>query len=106
MVDFASTQARAKEVAPPASRERGQTKAAAAKPLSTSPPLTANEVDKMYHLLIEIHAITAVQLAECAHWRLSDSTPSPVRAGTGWQRPTATPTAARLAPSLPIDFSS
>jgi hypothetical protein len=34
MVDIASTQSRAKEVAPPASREGAQTKAAMAKPLS------------------------------------------------------------------------
>jgi hypothetical protein len=48
MMDFASTQARGKEVAPPASREGGQTDVAAAKPLSASPLLTTNVVDKMY----------------------------------------------------------
>jgi hypothetical protein len=42
-----------------------------AKPLSASPPLIANVVDKMYHQLVEIHAITAAQLAECAHWHQS-----------------------------------
>jgi hypothetical protein len=41
MVDFTSPQARAKEVAPLASREQGQTEAVAAKPLSASPLLTA-----------------------------------------------------------------
>jgi aminoglycoside phosphotransferase (APT) family kinase protein len=71
MMDFASTQAQAKEVAP-----------SAAKPPSTSPPLTADGVDKMYHQLAEIHAIPTAQLAECAHWCWSDSTPSPVWAGT------------------------
>jgi hypothetical protein len=49
MVDFASTQAQAKEVAHPASREGSQTEAAVAKPQSPSPLLTANGVDKMSH---------------------------------------------------------
>jgi hypothetical protein len=53
----------------------------ATKPLSASPPLTADGVDKMYRQLAEIHAITATQLAECAHWRRSDSTPSLTWAG-------------------------
>jgi hypothetical protein len=81
MVDFASSQIQAKEVTLPASREKGKTEAAVAKPPRTSPPLTADGVDKMYHQLAKIHAITAVQLAECAHLRRSDSTPSPVWAG-------------------------
>jgi hypothetical protein len=81
MVDFTSTQARANKVAPFASHEGGQTKAAATKPPSTSPPLTANRVDKMYHQLAEIHAIAAMQLVEYAHWCRSDSTPSPVWVG-------------------------
>jgi hypothetical protein len=55
-----------------------------AKPLSASPPLTANGVDKMYHQLVEIHAITAVQLAECACCCRSDSTPNLVQ---GWDWP-------------------
>jgi hypothetical protein len=50
-VDFDSTQAQAEEVAPPASREGGQAEAAMAKPLSASPPLTDNRVDKMYRKL-------------------------------------------------------
>jgi hypothetical protein len=54
-----------------------------AKPPSTSPPLTTDGVDKMYHQLAEIHAIAAAQLATCAHWCRSDSSPSQVRAGTG-----------------------
>jgi hypothetical protein len=37
------------------------------KPLSASPPVTANGVDKMYGQLMEIHTITVAQLAECAH---------------------------------------
>jgi hypothetical protein len=67
MVDFASTQAQAEEVAPPASREGGQAEATASKPLSASPLLTADGVDKMCRQLVEIHAIAATQLAECAH---------------------------------------
>jgi hypothetical protein len=101
MVDFASTQAQVNEVAPPASRERRQAKAAAAKPLSTSPPLTANRVDKMYHQLVEIHTITTAQLAECGHWCRSDSTPSKVRASTSRPRPIVMPSMIRLAPSCP-----
>jgi hypothetical protein len=64
MVDFASTQAQAKEVAPPASRKGGKDEAAVAKPLSASPLLTADVVDKMYRQLVEIHAIIIVQLVE------------------------------------------
>jgi hypothetical protein len=76
MVDFTSTQVQAKEVAPPANRKGVQDEADAAKPLSASPPLTADGVDKMYRQLTKIHAITAVQLTECARCRWSDSTPS------------------------------
>jgi hypothetical protein len=94
MVDFTSTQAQAKEVAPPA------------KPLSASPLLTTSGVDKMYHQMAEIHAITTIQLVECAHWRRSDSTPSLVWVGIGQQRSTAMPSKARLAPSPPTNFSS
>jgi hypothetical protein len=106
MVDFASTQARAKEVGPSTSYEGGQTEATVAKTPSTSPPLTANGVDMMYHQLAEIHAIAAMQLAKCVHWRRSDSIASPVWAGAGRQRHAATPFAARLVPSPPTDFSS
>jgi hypothetical protein len=48
MVDFASTDARANEVAPSASHEGGQTEAAVAKPMHTSPPPTADGVDRLY----------------------------------------------------------
>jgi hypothetical protein len=51
-----------------------------AKPPSTSPLLTANGMYKMYHQLAEIYTITIAQLAECAPWRQSDSTPSLVQA--------------------------
>jgi hypothetical protein len=36
-----------------------------AKAPSTSPLPTADEVDKLYHQLAEIHAIAIAQLAEC-----------------------------------------
>jgi hypothetical protein len=85
MMDFASTQARAKEVAPPSRREGGQTEAAVAKPLNASPPLTADRVDKLYHQLVEIHAIAAAQLVECAHWRRSDLASNSIPARVGWQ---------------------
>jgi hypothetical protein len=76
------------------------------KPLSASPPLTADRVDKMHDQLEEIHAFTAMQLAECARWRRSESTPSSARAGTSQSRPVVTPSMIRLAPSPPTDFSS
>jgi hypothetical protein len=44
--------------------------------MGTSPLLTADGVDKMYNQLAEIHAITVAQIALCAHWRRSYSTPS------------------------------
>jgi hypothetical protein len=37
----------------------------------------------MYRQLAEIHAITTVQLAECARWCQPNPTPSLVRARTG-----------------------
>jgi hypothetical protein len=48
MMDFTSTQAQSKEVAPPARCEGGQTEATVAKPLSASHPLTTDGVVKMY----------------------------------------------------------
>jgi hypothetical protein len=97
MMDFGSTEARAKEVAPPATREGGHMEAAAAKPLSASPLLTADGVDKMYHQLVEIHAITAAQLAECTRWHRFDPASSPIQAGASRQRPIAMPYAAMVA---------
>jgi hypothetical protein len=48
IMGFASTQARAKEVPPPASHEGGKDEAIATKPLRTPPLLTIDRVDKMY----------------------------------------------------------
>jgi hypothetical protein len=49
---------------------------AEATPMAFSTPPTIDEVDMFYRQLIEIHAIGAMQLAECVHWRHSYSTPS------------------------------
>jgi hypothetical protein len=96
MVDFTSTQAQAKEVALPASQKGGQVEAAIAKPVSSLPPFTTDGVNKMYRQLVEIHAIAATKLVECARWRRSDSTPSSVWAESGQPRPVATPSVIRL----------
>jgi hypothetical protein len=75
IVDFASTQAWAKGVAPSANREGGggrQIEAVVAKPLSASPPPTTDGVDMMYHQLVEFQAIAIVQLAECTRWHRYD----------------------------------
>jgi hypothetical protein len=63
--------------APIASHEGGQV---AVKALNASHLPTTDGVDKLYRQLVEIHAITAAQLAECPCWHRSDSTPSLVRA--------------------------
>jgi hypothetical protein len=105
-VDFASTQAQAKKLAPPASRGVAQAGAAVAKSLSASHPVTADWVDRIYRQLAEIHAITTMQLLECAHWCQTDSTPHSTRAGNSQPRSNAVPLAIRLAPSPPTDFSS
>jgi hypothetical protein len=59
MVDFTSTQAQAKELAPSASRGEARAETAATKYQSTSPTLTIDGVDRMYHQLTEIHTIAA-----------------------------------------------
>jgi hypothetical protein len=64
MPDFASTQSLAKELAPPIHRREAR---AEANSTSTSPPLTTDGLDRMYHQLMEIHTIITAQLAECAH---------------------------------------
>jgi hypothetical protein len=52
MMDFTSTQAQAKEVAPPTCREGGVVGGRCGQaPLSGSPPLTADGVVNMYHQL-------------------------------------------------------
>jgi hypothetical protein len=49
MVDYTSTQARAKGVAPSSSREGSQDRTAAAEPLNASSPPTVDGVDMLYH---------------------------------------------------------
>jgi hypothetical protein len=80
MVDF-STQAQAKELAPPASRGEAQSEVAAIKYRSASPLLTTDGVDMMYHQLAKIHTIAAAPLAECARWHWNGSTPHSTRVG-------------------------
>jgi hypothetical protein len=106
MVDFDSTQARAKEVSPSTSREGGQAEVTTTKPPSTSPSLTVDGVEKMYHQLAEIHAIPTAQLVECARWLRSDSTLNPIQARTHWSKPVVLPSTIRLAPSLATDSLS
>jgi hypothetical protein len=68
MVDYTSTQAQAKELAPPCSRGEAQAKATMTKYRSALPPFSADGVDRMYRQLVEIHAIATALLAECARW--------------------------------------
>jgi hypothetical protein len=64
MVDFTSTMLRPRRWLPqPAlSVGGGEVKAAVAKSLSASTPFTTNGVDKMYHQLVEIHAIATMPI--------------------------------------------
>jgi hypothetical protein len=84
MMDFTSTQARAKGVAPTTSCEESHTEAVAARPLKASPPPTVDGVDKMYCQLAEIHALAATQLVECIHWHRSNSTSNVAHTGVDW----------------------
>jgi hypothetical protein len=49
-------------VGPPVRQREAQARAARAKSSSTPPPLTTDEVDRMYYQLAEIPAIAVVQL--------------------------------------------
>jgi hypothetical protein len=80
MVDFTATQAWAKVAAPSDNHKGSRPKAAMAKPPNASPPPTIDGMDRLYRQLAEIHAIAAVQLAECTRWRWSDPTSSLVHA--------------------------
>jgi hypothetical protein len=106
MVDFTSTQAQAKELAPPVRQGEAQAEATVAKSSTTSPLLTADGVDRMFRQLAKFHAITAAQLVECARWHQTNSTPHSAQAGTSQPMSSAVPSMTRLAPSPPIDFSS
>jgi hypothetical protein len=78
MIDYALAQARSEGKVNAPHHQGGLTKATKAKAVSISPPPTADEVDRLYRQLAEIHAISAAQLAECTHWCHFASTSSPV----------------------------
>jgi hypothetical protein len=93
-------------MAPPSHRGEAPAEAAAPKFPSTSPLLTTDGLDRIYHQLAEIHIVATMQLAECDHWCRMDSSPHSARAGTSRQRYDAVPPVMKLAPSPPADFSS
>jgi hypothetical protein len=66
MVDFTSTQAPGKQVAPPANRDGGQAEATVATALSTLSLLSVDRFYKRYRQLAKMHTIIATQLVECA----------------------------------------
>jgi hypothetical protein len=105
MVDLAASQAQAKGAAPSTDHERDQTEATGSKPPKVLPAPFVDGVDKLCRQLAEIHSIGSTQLMVCDHWCRSFPTSSPVHTRTGWQRPTAEPSEATMAPSPPTDFS-
>jgi hypothetical protein len=84
MVDFTFTQAQTEELAPLVGQGEAHVETVVAKSPGVSPPLTADEVDRMYRQLAEIHAITTAQLADCACWCWIDS-PPPHLARLKWE---------------------
>jgi hypothetical protein len=84
MMVFISTQDWAKGMVPSTDHEGGQTEAVVAEPPKASPPPTVDGADRLYCSLAEIHAIAAMQLAECARWRRSNPTSNATHAGAGW----------------------
>jgi hypothetical protein len=106
IIGYAATRARSEGALPPPRGQGSLAKATMARAMVSSPPLTTDEVDRLYHQLTEIHSIGAAQLAECAHWGRSDSTPSPGQARTNWQRPDGTSFMTRTAPPPSTDFFS
>jgi hypothetical protein len=105
MMDFASIQARPKRVSLTSSREEGHTEAIAARPPKVAIPPTTDGVDKIYHQLVEIHALTAAQLAECARWRRSNPTSNAAHASGDWRGPTMESSTMRTVPLPLTDFS-
>jgi hypothetical protein len=107
MVDLTATQLYAKGAAPPGSREGGGGRS---RPLWPSPRTChlhppSIEANKLYHQLAEIHAIAAVQLAECACWHQFSPTPNTVCTRASWWGGTVEPSAVRMAPPPPTGFS-
>jgi hypothetical protein len=105
MMDFASTPAHAKGVAPAASREEGGAEAAVARHLNASSLPTADGVDKMYRHMTEIHGITVAPLAECTHWHQSNPTLDVAHASASWRGLAVVPSVTSAAPSPPTDIS-
>jgi hypothetical protein len=69
MMDYASTRAKSEEAlctTPPPRGRWGLAEATMDGATVSSPPPTADDVDKLYREPTEIHAIGAAQLAECA----------------------------------------
>jgi hypothetical protein len=66
MIDYTPARGRSKGVISTPSRGWGQADAIVAKALRASPPPAADGVDKLYRQVMEIHAIAAMQLAECS----------------------------------------
>jgi hypothetical protein len=104
-VDLTTTQLQAKGAVPLASHEGGQGEVAAIKPPNVPSLPSANGADRLYLQLAEIHAIAATQLAKCTHRGRSNPTPNMAYAGAGWRGPTVDPSAARMVPLPPTDFS-
>jgi hypothetical protein len=107
MRNYATTRARSKgALLPPPGGQWGLVEATVVRAMVSSPSPTADEVDRLYCQLTEIHAIGATQFAECAHYRRSDSTPSIVRARTSRQCPDGMPSVTRTAPPPLTSFFS
>jgi hypothetical protein len=66
-------------------------------PLSLLPAPSTNGVDGLYYQLVIIHAMTMVQLTECAYWCWVDPTSSPVQTRSSWQKPSTELTVTRMA---------
>jgi hypothetical protein len=92
MMDFTSTQAQVKGVAPTASLDEGYTEVDATKSPKASPSPTPDGVDKMYHQLAEIHA---------THCPTSNVT----HVSTGWRGPVVEPFVTRMTKLPLINFS-
>jgi hypothetical protein len=105
MVDLTATRAQVTGVAPSANRNGGQTETTVATPLNVLLPPSTVSVDLVQRQLTAIHTIAIVQLAECVGWRWTNLTSSPIHAWASWQKHVVEPSAARVAPLPPPNFS-
>jgi hypothetical protein len=105
MVELATTQLQAKGGAPPASREGGSGRGRYGQAPNVPPPPSTDVANRLYHQLVEIHAISAAQLVKCTRWRQSSPTPNMAYAGAGWRGLTVEPSTARIVPPLATSFS-